>query len=222
MFSYDAYRMCAVITEQVLSWPDGPILLVAVAVRPRKEVTNKFLRPEGPTLFIGGSECHSFARASTSFWFHCQTRAKLIENAWQPRLHGHMRGILENLKSKVFVIGGVSDHVHVYCSLPATISIADLASTVKSNSTSFVRDEIDSRFGWQDGYAAFTMSKSADHDVIQYILNQEEHHRQRSFQEELIAFLNKFEVPYDPKYVFPSKQKRVGPLGLDYLTSPYP
>ncbi len=144
----------------------------------------------------------SFLCTRAHFIWSTSKREPLIQNDWQPRFHMHMRGILENLKSKVFIIGGVSDHVHIYCSLPSTVTIADLASTVKSNSTSFVRETIDARFGWQDGYAAFTMSKSADNDVIQYILNQEEHHRTRSFQEELIAFLDKFEVPYDPKYVF--------------------
>ena len=129
-------------------------------------------------------------------------REASIETEWQPRLHGYMRGILENHHSKVFAIGGVADHVHIYCSLPATMSIAQLASTVKSNSTSWVRQNFSKSFGWQEGYAAFTMGKSADDDVIHYILTQEEHHQRKTFQEELIAFLEKFEVPYEPKYVF--------------------
>jgi len=144
----------------------------------------------------------SFLCTRIHFIWSTARREPWIHNAWQPRLHQHMWGILENLKSKVFVIGGVVDHVHIYCSLPATCSIAKLAETVKSNSTAFVHDELKCPFGWQEGYAAFTMSKSADDDVIQYIRNQEEHHRRRSFQEELITFLEKFEVPYDPKYVF--------------------
>jgi REP element-mobilizing transposase RayT len=117
-------------------------------------------------------------------------------------VHGYLRGIFENKKCKVFASGGIADHVHVYCSLPATIAIADLVSTVKSNSSGWIHDQFDRAFDWQDGCAAFTMSKSADDDVIQYILHQEEHHRRRSFQEELIAFVDKFEIPYDPKYIF--------------------
>ncbi len=144
----------------------------------------------------------SFLCTRVHYIWSTDKREPMIQKDWQPRLHMYMRGILENMKSKVFVIGGVADHIHIYCSLPATISIADLASTVKSNSTSWVRGEFDPRFGWQVGYAGFTMSKSADEDVIQYITNQEEHHRVRTFQQELIAFLEKFEVPYDPKYVF--------------------
>lgn len=129
-------------------------------------------------------------------------REPFIQPKWQPRLHGYLRGILENLQSKTFAVGGVSDHVHISCSLPPTLSIAELASALKSNSSRHVRDSFDPNFRWQDGYAAFTMSKSADVDVIGYILNQEQHHRGKIFQEEILKFLDKFQVPYDPKYVF--------------------
>jgi putative transposase len=129
-------------------------------------------------------------------------REPLIHRQWQPRLHGYMRGALENLKSKVFVIGGVEDHVHVYCSLSATITIADLVSKVKSSSSGWVHDVLQQPFGWQDGYSAFTMSTSADEDVMGYILKQGEHHMRVSYQEELIRMLEKFQIPYDPRYVF--------------------
>ncbi len=129
-------------------------------------------------------------------------RQPQIKKDWQPRLHGYLRGILENLKCKPFVIGGIEDHIHIYSSLASTISIADLASTLKSNSSKWIHENFDRTFDWQDGYAAFTMSKSADDDVIAYILNQEQHHHKKTFQEELIAFFEKFEVPYDPKYIF--------------------
>lgn len=129
-------------------------------------------------------------------------REPAIRPEWKPRLHGYIRGILENLKVKPFVIGGIEDHIHVYCDLPATMTIAELAGKMKSNSTTFVREQINAPFGWQDGYAAFTMSKSADQAVISYILNQEKHHARKTFQEELIAMLDKFGIPYDPRYVF--------------------
>jgi putative transposase len=129
-------------------------------------------------------------------------RKPLINREWKPRLHMYIRGILENIKVKPFVIGGIDDHIHIYCDLPSTLTIAQLVAKAKSNSTTFVKEELNSPFAWQEGYAAFTMSKSADQDVINYILNQEEHHRGTTFQEELIKFLDKFEVPYDPKYVF--------------------
>ena len=144
----------------------------------------------------------SYSSTRIHFIWSTSHRQPTIHPDWRPRLHRYIGGILENKKSKVLAIGGVEDHIHVYCSLPTTISIADLASVMKYNSTDFVHTEFDRAFAWQEGYAAFTMSKSSDAEVIKYVQNQEEHHKKRSFQEELIAFLNKYEIPYDPKYVF--------------------
>jgi len=129
-------------------------------------------------------------------------RELTIDPAWRDDLHAYIAGILKNKKSTVLQIGGVEDHVHVYCSLPTTVTIADLANVMKANSTAYVREKFAASFAWQEGYAAFTMGKSADDDVCAYIRNQVEHHRTRSFKEELIAFLDKYQVPYDPKYVF--------------------
>jgi hypothetical protein len=82
--------------------------------------------------------------------------------------------------------------------------IAALANAMKSVSSGWVHENrLDSSFAWQEGYAAFTMSRSADPDVCAYISTQEEHHRLRTFREELLAFLKKFEVEYDPRYMFP-------------------
>lgn len=109
-------------------------------------------------------------------------REPMIQEEWRPRLHGYIRGILENLKSRVFIVGGTADHVHSYSSLPSTIAVADLPSAIKSNSSRWVHEELKSPFDWQDGYAAFTASKSADDAIIRYIRGQEEHHRRKSFQ----------------------------------------
>ena len=119
-------------------------------------------------------------------------RDPLLADAWRPRLWSYTGAILENHQSKVLAIGGIADHLHIYCSLPATLSIADRASTLKSNSSRWIRSEFLPAFSWQEGYAAFTMGKSADHDVIAYIQNQEEHHRHRTFKEELLAFLDTY------------------------------
>jgi REP element-mobilizing transposase RayT len=144
----------------------------------------------------------SYSSTRIHFIWSTLHRAPIICADWKPRLHQYIAGILENKKSKVLAIGGIEDHIHIYCSLPTTITIADLAMLMKSNSTTFAREHFDAAFTWQEGYAAFSMSKSADDDVIAYIQNQVEHHRRRSFQEEYIAFLEKFEVSYDPRYVF--------------------
>jgi REP element-mobilizing transposase RayT len=89
----------------------------------------------------------SFLCTRVHFIWSTAKRAPQIERAWQPRLHGYLRGILENVKSKPLAVGGISDHVHVYGSLPATLSIAEVASTLKSNSSKWVHEELTKDFG---------------------------------------------------------------------------
>lgn len=130
-------------------------------------------------------------------------RAPTINAAWEPRLHAYIGGIINNAHGRLLAAGGVEDHVHLYVSLPATISLADTASLIKANSSRFIHEELGDRsFDWQKGYAAFTVSVSAEEAVKQYILNQREHHRRKSFQEEYLEFLDRHKIAYDPNYVF--------------------
>lgn len=130
-------------------------------------------------------------------------RTPTINPAWEPWLHAYIGGILNNANARLLAAGGVEDHVHLYVSLPATLCLSDAASVIKSNSSRFVHEELGDRsFDWQKGYAAFTVSVSAEEAVRNYLRNQKEHHKQKSFQDEYIEFLERHHVPYDPKYVF--------------------
>ncbi|MEI8194547.1 MAG: IS200/IS605 family transposase [Phycisphaerae bacterium] len=144
----------------------------------------------------------SFYSTRVHFIWSTARRAPTIHSEWQDRLHGYLHGILVNKKSHVFAIGGMADHVHLYASLPATVSLAELVNALKTNSSVWVHENALPSFAWQSGYAAVTMSKSADEQVCRYIKNQARHHHTRTFQEEFMAFLEKFEIPYDPRYVF--------------------
>ena len=86
--------------------------------------------------------------------------------------------------------------------MPATVSLAELANALKTNSSVWVHENALPTFAWQKGYAAFNMNKSADAQVCKYIKQQKEHHHQSTFQEELLIFLQKFDIPFDPRYVF--------------------
>ena len=122
---------------------------------------------------------------------------------WEQRLYPYIGGILDHHKAKLLCIGGVADHVHIFASLPSTLSLADAAGAMKANSSRFVHEELGDRsFDWQKGYVAFSVSVSGEEVVRRYIENQKTHHMRRSFQEELIEFLDKHRVPYDPRYVF--------------------
>ena len=131
-------------------------------------------------------------------------REPLIRKSWQDQLYAYMGGILANKKAKLLAAGGLADHVHVYASLPATLTLADAASALKSNSSRWIHDNAPQyrSFDWQEGYSAFSVSKSAEPRVITYIQNQEEHHQRMRFQEELMGLLDKHGIKYEERYLW--------------------
>ena len=96
------------------------------------------------------------------------------------------------------------DHIHIFVGFQPSISISDLVRDVKNNSSKFINEKgwINGKFSWQEGYGAFSYSHSHIENVYNYILNQEKHHQKKSFKEEYLDFLKKFEVEYDEKYLF--------------------
>jgi len=96
------------------------------------------------------------------------------------------------------------DHIHILIGLSPSISLSDLVGKIKSNSAKYINRQgwIRGKFSWQEGYGAFSYSKSQINRVIQYIINQPEHHKRITFKEEYLQFLKEFDVPFDPKYVF--------------------
>jgi putative transposase len=96
------------------------------------------------------------------------------------------------------------DHTHIFMGLRPNIAISDLVRDIKANSSSYIteNDLTKSAFSWQEGYGVFSYSKSQVDAVVKYVLNQAEHHKKRTFREEYIDFLQKFEIEYDEKYLF--------------------
>ena len=96
------------------------------------------------------------------------------------------------------------DHIHLLVGLKPNIAISDLVRDIKAGSSKFISDNnwVEGKFSWQEGYGAFSYSKSQIDNVIKYILRQEEHHKQRTVKEEYLNFLQKFEIEYDEKYLF--------------------
>jgi len=96
------------------------------------------------------------------------------------------------------------DHIHLYASLPSTITIADFVSALKSNSSRWVHETFPNRkgFAWQKGYGAFSVSKSEERNVIDYIRDQKQHHQKHSFKDEFRRFLERYEVDYDERYLW--------------------
>ena len=135
--------------------------------------------------------------------FAVQGRKFIIEESIREELQKYISGIISNHKQKLFAIYCMPDHKHIFLSMKPNLAISDLVRTIKSNSTTFLKDKnLINDFSWQEGFGAFSYSKSQAKNVIDYVLNQPEHHRKRTFKEEYIEFLNKFEIDYDEKYLF--------------------
>ncbi len=134
--------------------------------------------------------------------FSTKNREPAISPEWRPRLHEYLGGTLRGLGGFPEGIGGVADHVHILTGLKSTHCLADVLRELKKASSVWVHQNVGLRsFAWQDGYAAFTVSATSSEGVRQYIAHQEEHHRVKSFREELVEMLDKARIPYDPKYL---------------------
>jgi REP element-mobilizing transposase RayT len=136
--------------------------------------------------------------------FAVKGRQNLIAKENREELHKFITGIVTNRGQKLFAVFAMPDHVHILVSIGPTILISDLVRDIKAGSSKFINDKkwISGKFNWQEGYGAFSYSKSGVDSVVKYILNQEEHHKKKKFKEEYVDLLYKFEIEYDQKYLF--------------------
>ena len=136
--------------------------------------------------------------------FSTKRSACLITADLQPRLYAYIGGIVRDEKGTLLEIGGMPDHVHLVTRFKADKSVSHMLQLIKANSSKWAneRPEQNSRFSWQTGYAAFTVSESQVGAVRDYVRRQEEHHRISSFREELLTLLRKHEIEYDERYLW--------------------
>ena len=137
--------------------------------------------------------------------FSTKHREPLLADAtFRERTHGYLMGTLENLGCPRLKIGGVADHVHILCRLSRTIEVADLVRDLKRDSSKWIKEQNPrlGHFHWQSGYGAFSVSPSHVDALCAYIANQEEHHRQESFQDEFRRLCHKYGVDFDERYVW--------------------
>ena len=142
-------------------------------------------------------------------WLHIifstkERKAFLKDPQVRKETHAFLAGICKELGSEARIVGGVEDHVHILCSLPKTISIADLIQKIKRPSSIWIKQRFPelADFGWQNGYGAFSVSQSGLDAVYRYIDNQEEHHQKISFKDEFLKYLSKFKIPFNPIYIW--------------------
>lgn len=136
--------------------------------------------------------------------FAVKGRSNLIGKDWEDELYKYITGIVQNNGHKLLAIGGMPDHLHVFIGMKPVQSLSDLMQAVKGSSSKWINEKrfIRTKFSWQEGYGGFSYAHSQLDSVIGYINTQKEHHRKRSFRAEYLEFLDKFQVDYNPKYIF--------------------
>ena len=146
----------------------------------------------------------TFTFLGIHFVFSTKNRIPLISNDIKERLCAYIGGIIKELGGILIEINAMPEHIHFYVYMPKTVSVSKYMEIVKANSSKWVHTTFPEKkdFGWQDGYGAFSVSKSSEEKVIQYIRDQQHHHRKKSFQEEFTDMLNKYDITYDEKYIW--------------------
>ena len=147
---------------------------------------------------------NTYTQLYVQFVFAVKGRENLIRESYRDELEKVICGIITNQKCKTYAIYANPDHTHIFVGMHPTISPSKLMEQVKSGSSKWINEKkfILGKFNWQDGFGAFTYSKSQIDKVVKYVLDQPEHHKKQSFKNEYVLLLQKFEIDYDPKYVF--------------------
>ncbi len=146
----------------------------------------------------------SLVRNYLHITFSTKNREKLMHSGIEDELFRYLGGICRDLECYPVLVGGYQDHVHILCLLSQKIPLMKLLEEVKSHSSGWIKTKDDKckKFYWQNGYGAFSVNPSEIEVVKSYIMNQKEHHRKKTFQEEYLAFLKKYQVEYDERYVW--------------------
>ena len=135
--------------------------------------------------------------------FAVKGRQSLINNSWEEDLYRYATGIIQGKKQKMLAINGMPDHLHFLIGMKPSCCLSDLVREVKKSSNDFIRTQgFCNNFSWQEGFGAFSYSHSQLTHVINYILNQKLHHKKKSFKSEYLELLQKFEIPFEEKYLF--------------------
>jgi putative transposase len=119
-------------------------------------------------------------------------------------LHKYLTGLVQNRKSKMLAVHCMPDHTHLFVGFKPNVLISDFIKEIKVESNEFINDQKWNRrrFNWQEGYGVFSYSQSHIDNVVQYVLNQEEHHKRKTFKQEYCQLLEKFNIPFEDKYLF--------------------
>ncbi len=147
---------------------------------------------------------NTYHQVYLQFVFAVKYREAIIEKSWRPTLQGVIGNLINETGCKTILVNGIEDHIHCFAGLKPSVSCSELMKSVKAKSSKYINDHqlTKHRFEWQEGFGVFSYGHSQINRVYNYIANQEKHHEKQTFREEYLEFLDKFEVPYDMRYVF--------------------
>ena len=136
--------------------------------------------------------------------FAVQNRQSLIKAEWKNELYKYITGIIQNHKHRVLQINGMPDHIHILFGMRPTQSISNLIKQVKQDSSKQINNKgfVNGKFSWQAGYGAFSYTKTQVPTIINYIKNQEKHHKTKTFKDEYLELLQEFNIDFDERYIF--------------------
>ncbi len=138
--------------------------------------------------------------------FAVQNRISLIQSEWKDELYKYIVGIVKNNGHKLIAINGMPDHLHIAVGYKPHQLIPDLLQDIKGSSSTWINKQkfVRGHFNWQAGYGAFSFSHSHIDAVVKYIMNQEQHHKKKTFKEEYNVMLKKYDIPFNEKFIFMS------------------
>jgi len=147
---------------------------------------------------------NTYTQLYIQFVFAVKYRAAMLHHSWDERLRLYITATAQNHGHKVLAINNMPDHLHLFIGMNPNESISDIMRTIKGESSEWINHQqfAGSRFQWQEGYGAFSYSRSHIDKVVKYILNQQEHHKKVTFLDEYRQLLQKFNIEYDERYIF--------------------
>ncbi|OFX21414.1 MAG: transposase [Bacteroidetes bacterium GWA2_31_9b] len=147
---------------------------------------------------------NTYSQMYVQIVFAVQGRENIIPHKKKEELHKYITGIIKNRKQKLLAINCMPDHIHIFIGFKPNICISDLVREIKTATSLFIKEKqwVKGMFYWQEGFGSFTYSHSQLTDVINYIRNQEEHHNCKSFKNEYLELLKKFDIEYNEQYLF--------------------
>ena len=148
------------------------------------------------------------ANTYTQLYFHIvfavKGRSNYISEQWKDELYKYISGIIANKNQKLMIVNGMPNHIHLLIGTKPNCNLSDLIRDIKANSSKWINEKkfTNFHFEWQTGFGAFTVSQSVVPNVIEYIKNQEEHHRKKTFKEEYVEFLKAYKIDFKDEYLF--------------------